>query len=90
MEMQPEEGGFVVSTPAQGTKTLDLSDLSMPCIFAVPQKPKFWVYLTGLHPLVTCDDVEKIASRCLETNDGIETVKLVSKDADLTKISCFI
>lgn len=67
---------------SHGTKDLDLSDLSIPEICSPPAPPKFWLYLAGLNPKITDNDVIKIVSRCLEIEDKIDVVRLVPKGAD--------
>lgn len=61
-----------------GTNEVDLSDLSVPSI--VRDADKFWLYLSALNPRITDSDVQKIVSRCLNTPDPVEVIRLVPKD----------
>ena len=77
----------VVAVAERGTNTIDLSDLSVPFIVPPPQPQKFWLYLSGFQPLVKVEDVQKIVARCLDVQDSFDVVRLVAKDADITKLS---
>ena len=69
---------------ANGTKSIDLSDLSVPSITATAPPEKFWLYLSRLNPLITDKDVQNIVSRCLCTTDPVDVVRLVPKGKDVT------
>lgn len=77
----------IPAAPDRGTNSIDLSDLSVPCLTPEAPPPKFWLYLSGLHPQVTADDVQKIASRCLKLAAPADVVRLVPRGADVTKLS---
>lgn len=72
-----------------GTKTIDLSEiqLSVPSITQATVPNKFWLYMTGLNPLITDSDVQKIVSRCLNMSDGAEVTRLVPKGKDVTTLT---
>lgn len=76
-----------IPRPVQGTKIVDLSDLSVPNIIPEEPRPKFWLYLTGFHPQTSNDDITKIVTRSMDCNDAIDVVKLVPREADLSKLS---
>lgn len=67
-----------------GTKTIDLSDLTVPI---VPNADKFWLYLSGLNPLITDADVQKIVSRCLNVAEPADLVRLVPKGKDISSMT---
>ena len=69
---------------ANGTKSIDLSDLSVPSISPTAPPEKFWLYLSRLNPLITDQDVQNIVSRCLCVADSIDVVRLVPKGKDVT------
>lgn len=71
----------------KGTKTIDLSDLSVPSISAAAPPVKFWLYLSRLNPLITDDDVQSVVSRCLSTTDPIDVVRLVPKGKDTSNLT---
>ena len=76
-----------VSAPSdRGTNSIDLSDLSVPSV-APPVADKFWLYLSGLNPLVTDGDVQKIVSRCLGLPGPVDLVRLVPKGKDVNGMS---
>lgn len=80
--------GQAVQAPAErGTNTIDLTDLSVQFIVPPPPAPKFWLYLSGFQPLIKVEDVQKIVSRCMNVADPVDVVRLVAKDADVTKLS---
>ncbi|XP_055608386.1 uncharacterized protein LOC129755769 [Uranotaenia lowii] len=65
-----------------GTKSIDLSDLSVPFVVPPPPAPKFWLYLAGLQPQITDEDVNKIVSRCLDITSSVEVKRLLPKGVD--------
>ncbi|XP_058811040.1 uncharacterized protein LOC131675929 [Topomyia yanbarensis] len=75
------------ASAVRGTKSIDFSDLSVPFVVTPPPPPKFWLYLSGFQPLVTVGDVQKIVARCLDLTDAVDVVRLVSKEADVSKMS---
>lgn len=75
------------ATSAHGTKDISLDDLSVPSILPAAVPIKFWLYLSGLNPLATNNDVQKIVSRCLDTPETVEVIRLVPKDKDVTSLS---
>ena len=77
------------SLPAsdQGTKTVDLSGLSVPFITPAAAPQKFWLYLTGFQPLITTDDVQTIVSRCLELTSPVDIIRLVPKGKDVSNMT---
>lgn len=81
------EGEPIGTTSVRGTNAIDLSDLSVPRLTPVVSPPKFWLYLSGLHPQVTVADVQKIASRCLNVTTPADVVRLVPKDVDIAKLT---
>lgn len=76
--------GSKIPPPMKGTKTVDTCNLTVTNVIA---EPRFWLYLTGFRPSVTKDDVGKFVKDSLEYDEDIEVVKLVTKDADLSKLS---
>lgn len=68
----------------KGTKSIHISDLSVPSITATAPPEKFWLYLSRLNPLITDKDVLNIVSRCLCTTDHVDVVRLVPKGKDVT------
>ena len=68
-----------------GTNNVDFSDLSVPSV--VQNANKFWLYLSGLNPLITDGDVQKIVSRCLSATEPIDLVRLVPKGKDVAGLS---
>lgn len=77
----------ITTAPERGTNTIELGDLSVPCLTPEIAPPKFWLYLSGLHPLVTCDDVQKIASRCLKLTAPADVVRLVPKGVEVANLT---
>ena len=74
-------------TSDRGTNTVDLSDLSVSSVASVVAKKCFWLYLSGLNPKVTDNDVQKIVSRCLNSIEPVAVVWLVRKGIDTTNYS---
>lgn len=64
-----------------GTNKVDLSDLTVPIGSNID---KFWLYLSGLNPLITDADVQKIVSRCLDEPELVDVVRLVPKGKDIS------
>lgn len=81
------EGGPIGTSSVRGTNAIDLSDLSVPCLTPPISPPKFWLYLSGLHPLITAEDIQKITSRCLDLTTPADVVRLVPKEVDMTKLT---
>lgn len=77
----------ITVAPDRGTNTIDLSDLSIPHLTPETPTPKFWLYLSGLHPLVTVDDIHKITSRCLKLTAPADVVRLVPKGVDMANLT---
>ena len=73
------------ATSECGTNNVDLSDLSVPTV--VQNVRKFWLYLSGLNPLITDADVQKIVSRCLSIPESMDVIRLVPKGKDITGLS---
>ena len=71
----------------RGENNIDLSDLSVPSIVPVAAQNRFWLYLSGLNPLLTDDDIQKIISRCLNTTNPVVAVRLVRKGTDTSNFS---
>ena len=42
---------------------------------------------SGLNPLASNNDIQKIVSRCLDVPDSVEVIRLVPKDKDVTTLS---
>lgn len=82
-ERQP----LTLAAPECGTKEINLSDLSVPSILPAAAPKKFWLYLSGINPLATNSDVQKIVCRCLDVAESSEVIRLVPKDKDVTKLS---
>lgn len=80
-------GQAVQAATERGTSSIELSDLSVPFIVPPPQPPKFWLYLSGFQPLIKIEDVQKIVARCMDVSDPVDVVRLVGKDADITKLT---
>lgn len=76
----------ITTTADRGTSNIDLSDLSVDRLTPVILPPKFWLYLSGFHPQVTEDDVQKIASRCLQLTTPADVVRLVPKGAEVARL----
>ncbi|XP_055591008.1 uncharacterized protein LOC129743082 [Uranotaenia lowii] len=76
------DGLSLVSSTMTGTKSVDLSDLSVPFIVPPPPTPKFWLYLAGLQPQITDEDVSKIVSRCLDLTLPVDVKRLLPKGVD--------
>lgn len=70
--------------PMKGTKSVDSSNLTVCNIIS---KPKFWLYLTGFRPLVSNDDVLRFVKEVLESDEEMHVVKLVAKNADLSRLN---
>lgn len=81
------EGEPIGASSVRGTNTVDLSDLSVPSLTPPISPPKFWLYLSGLHPRITVEDIQKIAARCLDSTTPADVVRLVPKEADLAKLT---
>lgn len=64
--------------------SVDACDL---IVAKVVPEPKFWLYLTGFHPQVTNEDIEKFVKDSLGSDEDVKVVKLVIKDADLSKLN---
>lgn len=72
----------------QGTADIDIDGISAPMLTPAATPPLFWLYLSGFHPQVTAEDIEKIVGRCLPVIDGpIRATKLVPKDVDISKLT---
>lgn len=71
----------------RGTRAIDLSDLSIGSIIPTPTPPKFWLYLSGFHPLISPDDVQKIVARCLNLSSPCDVIRLVPKGKDVSNMS---
>lgn len=67
---------------SKGTKEMSFEDLSVPFITPAPPKPVFWLYLSGFQPRIANKDVEKIVSRCLDSNEPMDVIRLVPKGLD--------
>lgn len=76
---------IVQPPPECGTKNVDLSDLSVSTV--VRNVEKFWLYLSGLNPLITDDDVQKIVCRCLNVPAPTDVIRLVPKGKDVAELS---
>ncbi|XP_062543283.1 uncharacterized protein LOC134210889 [Armigeres subalbatus] len=72
-----------------GTKSIDLSEfqLPVPSIMQAAKPDKFWLYMTGLNPLINDSDVQKIVSRCLNISDAAEVIRLVPRGKDVTTLT---
>lgn len=86
---RPREEQYDSSSLAtdRGTRSIDLSDLSIGSIVPAPTPPKFWLYLSGFQPLISPDDVQKIVTRCLDLSSPCDVVRLVPKGKDVSKMS---
>lgn len=71
----------------RGTRTIDLSDLSIASIMSTPSPPKFWLYLSGFQPLISPEDVQKIVARCLDLSTPCDVIRLVPKGKDISSMS---
>lgn len=71
----------------RGTRTIDLSDLSIGSIVPTPAPPKFWLYLSGFQPRISPDDVQKIVARCLDISTPCDVTRLVPKGRDVSNMS---
>lgn len=71
----------------RGTRTIDLSDLSIGPIVPAATLPKFWLYLSGFQPLISSDDVQKIVGRCLDLPTPCDVIRLVPKGKDVSNMS---
>ena len=77
----------IQTAPVYGTKDISLSDLSVPSILSAVVPNKFWLYLSGVNPLATNSDVQKIVSRCLDVPDSVDVVRLVPRDKDVASLT---
>ena len=71
----------------KGTKEMSFEDLSVLSILPTAPTPIFWLYLSGFQPKITDNDVEKIVSRCLETDDPVNVIRLVPKGKDVSNMT---
>ena len=71
----------------RGTKDMDLSDLSVASVAQAVAPRKFWLYLSGLNPLITDSDVQKVVAKCLCTSDVAEVVRLVPKGKEIANMT---
>lgn len=82
------DDGPEINAPAtRGTKTIDLSDLSVASVSAAAPPVKFWLYLSRLNPLISDNDVRSVVSRCLDTTDPIDVARLVPKGRDASSLT---
>lgn len=44
---------------------------------------KFWIYLSRIHPDVSCENIHELMKECLQCDEPAEVVKLVRKDVDI-------
>lgn len=71
----------------RGTRSIDLSDLSIDSIVSAPTPPRFWLYLSGFQPQISPDDVQKIVTRCLDLSSPCDVIRLVPKGKDVSTMS---
>lgn len=71
----------------RGANTIDFSDLSVPSIVPAIAQNRFWLYVSGLNPLLTDSDIQKIVSRCLNTTEPVVALRLVRKGVDSSNFS---
>lgn len=71
----------------RGTNAVDLSVLSLSCniVNEVPPDNRFYIYLRGLNPKITDDDVVKLTKFCLKTTADLKVGRLVPKNADVSR-----
>lgn len=90
MKRRREDRPDVDVAIAKGTRSINLSDLgglSVPSIIPPAPPEKFWLYLSGLNPLITDNDMKNIVSRCLGTTDPVDVVRLVPKGKDTSTMT---
>lgn len=91
MKRRREDRMIDVDAPvASGTKAIDLSDLSdlsVPSIVQPVMPEKFWLYISGLNPQITDNDIQLVVSRCLKISDPATVVRLVPKGKDVSNIT---
>lgn len=72
---------------SKGTKAMNFEDLSVPFITPATPTPVFSLYLSGFQPMITDTDVEKIISRCLDSNEPMNIIRLVPKGKDVSNMT---
>ena len=50
---------------------------------------KFWIYISRIHPDVSCENIHEMVKECLQCDEPADVVKLVKKDVD-TKTLRFV
>lgn len=71
----------------EGTGDVELTDLSVSNLVPATESALFWLYLSGLNPQVSADDISKVVRSCLQTEDDVKSIKLVPKNVDLTRLT---
>lgn len=74
-------------TANKGTKAMNFEDLSVPFITPAAPTPVFWLYLSGFQPKITDEDVKQIVSRCLDSNESMNVIRLVPKGKDVSNMT---
>lgn len=74
-------------TFASGTNNVDFSNLSVASVTQASVPVKFWLYLSGLNPKITDNDVQKVVSKCLRISDAADVVRLVPKDKEVANLT---
>ncbi|XP_058840873.1 uncharacterized protein LOC131696345 [Topomyia yanbarensis] len=63
------------------------TDLSVPIVPVAPRESKFWLFLSRFSPSATVEEISKLVQHNLETQNPVDVVKLVKKDADLNQMT---
>lgn len=67
----------------QGTSE-NMISVSAPSLVPAARPDLFWLYLSGLHPLISAEDVQNVVTSCLQINDPFSVIKLFPKDKDIS------
>ena len=82
-----EDNARDFASVVQGTGDIDIDGISAPMLTPAPTTPLFWLYLSGFHPQVTAEDIEKIVGQCLPIDGPLRATKLVPKDVDISRLT---
>lgn len=71
----------------QGAADINIDGLTAPRLLPEESTSLFWLYLSGFHPQVSVEDIQKVVEGCLNMSDTVKAVKLVPKDKDLSRVT---
>lgn len=71
----------------QGAADINIDGLTVSRLVPEEPVPLFWLYLSGLHPQVSVEDIQKVVKSCLTVSDAVTVVKLVPKGKDLSRVT---